>query len=137
MNSGDGNTHQWALDGVSFEIEPGQLAAFVGPSGAGKTTISYLIPRLYDATEGAISIDGTDVRKIRQASLAGLIGYVTQESYLFHASIRANLLYGNPRASQQEVEAAARAAYIHDRIMEFPDGYDTVVGERGLPAFRR
>ena len=131
VNSGDGNTHQWALDGVSFEIEPGQLAAFVGPSGAGKTTISYLIPRLYDATEGAISIDGTDVRKIRQASLAGLIGYVTQESYLFHASIRANLLYGNPRASQQEVEAAARAAYIHDRIMEFPDGYDTVVGERG------
>ena len=123
--------HQWALDGVSFEIQPGQLAAFVGPSGAGKTTISYLIPRLYDATEGSISIDGVDVRKIRQASLAGLIGYVTQESYLFHASIRDNLLYGNPRASQQEVEAAARAAYIHDRITEFPDGYDTVVGERG------
>lgn len=128
---GDGNTHQWALDGVSFEIEPGQLAAFVGPSGAGKTTISYLIPRLYDATEGSISIDGINVRKIRQASLAGLIGYVTQESYLFHASIRDNLLYGNPRASEQEVEAAARAAYIHDRIVEFPEGYDTVVGERG------
>ncbi len=122
---------QWALDGVSFEIKPGQLAAFVGPSGAGKTTISYLIPRLYDATEGSISIDGIDVRKIRQASLSGLIGYVTQESYLFHASIRSNLLYGNPRATQQEVEAAAQAAYIHDRIVEFPDGYDTVVGERG------
>ena len=130
-NTGDGTAHQWALDGVSFEIEPGQLAAFVGPSGAGKTTISYLIPRLYDATEGAIAIDGVDVRKIRQASLAGLIGYVTQESYLFHASIRDNLLYGNPRASQQEMEAAARAAYIHDRIVEFPEGYDTVVGERG------
>ena len=130
-NTGDGTAHQWALDGVSFEIEPGQLAAFVGPSGAGKTTISYLIPRLYDATEGAIAIDGVDVRKIRQASLAGLIGYVTQESYLFHASIRDNLLYGNPRAGQQEMEAAARAAYIHDRIMEFPEGYDTVVGERG------
>ena len=130
-DSGDGNPHQWALDGVSFEIKPGQLAAFVGPSGAGKTTISYLIPRLYDATEGSISIDGIDVRKIKQASLAGLIGYVTQESYLFHASIRDNLLYGNPRATQQEVEAAARAAYIHDRIVEFPEGYDTVVGERG------
>ena len=127
----NGNASQWALDGVSFEIKPGQLAAFVGPSGAGKTTISYLIPRLYDATEGSISIDGIDVRKIRQASLAGLIGYVTQESYLFHASIRDNLLYGNARASQQDVEAAARAAYIHDRIMEFPDDYDTVVGERG------
>ncbi|MCY4365131.1 MAG: ABC transporter ATP-binding protein [Chloroflexi bacterium] len=128
---GDGTTHQWALDGVTFNIKAGQLAAFVGPSGAGKTTISYLIPRLYDATEGAISIDGIDVRQIRQASLAGLIGYVTQESYLFHASIRDNLLYGNPRATQQEVEAAARAAYIHDRIVEFPEGYDTVVGERG------
>ncbi len=127
----DGNPHQWALDGVSFEVKPGQLAAFVGPSGAGKTTISYLIPRLYDATKGSISIDGTDVRKIKQASLAGLIGYVTQESYLFHASIRDNLLYGNPQATQQEVEAAARAAYIHDRIVEFPEGYDTIVGERG------
>ena len=122
---------RWALDGVSFDIKPGQLAAFVGPSGAGKTTISYLIPRLYDATEGSISIDGTDVRRIKLASLAGLIGYVTQESYLFHASIRDNLLYGNPRAGRQEMESAARAAFIHDRILEFPDGYDTVVGERG------
>ena len=122
---------QWALNDVSLEIRPGQLAAFVGPSGAGKTTISYLIPRLYDATQGSISIDGVDVRQIKLTSLAGLIGYVTQESYLFHASIRDNLLYGNPRANYQEMEAAAKAAYIHDRILEFPEGYDTIVGERG------
>ena len=122
---------QWALNDVSLEIRPGQLAAFVGPSGAGKTTISYLIPRLYDTTQGSISIDGVDVRQIKLTSLAGLIGYVTQESYLFHASIRDNLLYGNPRANYQEMEAAAKAAYIHDRILEFPEGYDTIVGERG------
>ncbi|MDE2842159.1 MAG: ABC transporter ATP-binding protein [Chloroflexota bacterium] len=131
LSADETNPQQWALDGVSFKIRPGQLAAFVGPSGAGKTTISYLIPRLYDATEGSISIDEIDVRQIRQASLAGLIGYVTQESYLFHASIRDNLLYGNPRATGEELVEAARAAYIHDRIMEFPEGYDTVVGERG------
>ena len=135
-NGGGGNPAaegetRWALDGVSFAIRPGQLAAFVGPSGAGKTTISYLIPRLYDATEGSIALDGIDVRRIKLASLAGLIGYVTQESYLFHATIRDNLLYGNPRADQAELERAAAAAYIHDRIMEFPEGYDTVVGERG------
>ena len=122
---------RWALEDVSFDIKPGQLAALVGPSGAGKTTISYLIPRLYDATQGTVSIDGIDVRKIKQASLAGIIGYVSQESYLFHASIRSNLMYGNPQASQEEMEAAARAAYIHDRIMEFENGYDTIVGERG------
>ena len=121
----------WALDGVTFEISPGQLAAFVGPSGAGKTTISYLIPRLYDPTEGRILIDGIDVRDIKLSSLARLIGYVSQESYLFHSSVRSNLLYGNPNATQREVEDAAKAAYIHDRIMEFSDGYDSVVGERG------
>ena len=121
----------WTLDGITFEIQPGQLAAFVGPSGAGKTTISYLIPRLYDVTDGTVRIDDTDVRDLRLSSLAGIIGYVTQESYLFHASLRSNLLYGNPNATQEELEEAARAAFIHDRIVEFPDGYDTVVGERG------
>src|SRR6476646_452394 len=120
-----------ALTGVSFSAEPGQLVALVGPSGAGKTTISYLIPRLYDVTGGSIEIDGIDVRQVRQASLAADIGFVTQESYLFHDTILANLQYGRPGASLEEIEDAARAAYIHDRIMEFPEGYDTVVGERG------
>ncbi|HEY6296353.1 MAG TPA: ATP-binding cassette domain-containing protein, partial [Streptosporangiaceae bacterium] len=120
-----------ALKGVSFSAEPGHLVALVGPSGAEKTTISYLIPRLYDVTGGAVEIDGLDVRRVRQASLAATIGFVTQESYLFHDTILTNIRYGRPSATLEEVEEAARAAYIHDRIMSFPDGYDTVVGERG------
>ena len=127
----DETEQRWALDGVSFDLEPGKLAAFVGPSGAGKTSISYLIPRLYDATDGVVLIDGLDVREIRLSSLAGLIGYVTQESYLFHSSLRSNIMYGDPQATQEEVERAARTAFIHDRIMEFPEQYDTIVGERG------
>jgi ATP-binding cassette subfamily B protein len=120
-----------ALAGVSFEADQAQLVALVGPSGAGKTTISYLIPRLYDVTSGSVQIDGADVRHVRQASLAAAIGFVTQESYLFHDTILANIRYGRPDASMAEVEEAARAAYIHDRIMQFSDGYDTIVGERG------
>jgi ATP-binding cassette subfamily B protein len=121
----------WAIEDVSLEVKPGQLAAIVGPSGAGKTTISYLIPRLYDVTEGAVLLDGTDVRDYTIASLAGAISMVTQETYLFHASVRRNLMYAKPDATQEELEAAAKAAFIHDRIMALDEGYDTLVGERG------
>jgi ATP-binding cassette, subfamily B, bacterial len=122
---------EWTLEEVSLEIQPGQLAAIVGPSGAGKTTISYLVPRLYDVTRGHVRIDGVDVRDIKLASLAEMIGMVTQETYLFHSSVRENLLYAKPDATQEELEAATRAAAIHDRITELSEGYDTLVGERG------
>jgi ATP-binding cassette subfamily B protein len=121
----------WAIEDMSFDVKPGQLAAIVGPSGAGKTTISYLIPRLYDVTKGAVLLDGLDVRDYTIASLADAISMVTQETYLFHASVRRNLMYAKPDATQEELEAAARAAFIHDRIMDLDDGYDTLVGERG------
>ncbi|HEV8564326.1 MAG TPA: ABC transporter ATP-binding protein [Actinomycetota bacterium] len=124
-------SREWTLDGVDLEILPGQLAALVGPSGAGKTTITYLVPRLYDVQRGSVEIDGHEVRKIRLASLGDIIGVVTQETYLFHTTIRRNLLYGKPDATQEELEAAARAANIHDRIAELQEGYDTIVGERG------
>jgi ATP-binding cassette subfamily B protein len=130
----DGNLgppRRWALEHVDFEVEPGQLAALVGASGAGKTTITYLIPRLYEATDGVVAIDGIDVKDIELGSLAEAVGMVTQETYLFHASVRENLLYARPDATDEQIERAARAALIHDRILELEDGYDTRVGERG------
>jgi ATP-binding cassette subfamily B protein len=122
---------QWAVRHISFEIKPGQLAALVGPSGAGKTTITYLLPRLYDPTEGCISLDSHDLRQVTMASLTEQLGMVTQETYLFHDTLRTNLLYAKPNATQAEIEAACRAANIHDFIAGLPDGYETIVGERG------
>jgi len=119
------------LDHVSFHVRPGQLVALVGPSGAGKTTLTYLIPRLYDPTDGRILIDGHDLREVTLDSLTAQIGMVTQETHLFHDTIRTNLLYAHLDATQEELEASAKAANIHDFIMGLPDRYDTIVGERG------
>ncbi|WP_065570279.1 ABC transporter ATP-binding protein [Microbacterium oleivorans] len=119
------------LDGVSFVAEPGQHVAFVGPSGAGKTTILYLAPRLYEPTEGSVLFAGADVRSLSQASIIDRIGIVSQETYLFHASIRDNLRYARPGATDADIEAACVAANIHHVIAGFEDGYDTIVGERG------
>ena len=124
-------TRIWALQHFSAEIQPGQLAALVGRSGAGKTTITYLLPRLYDVNAGAITLDGHDLRDVTQQSLVEQIGIVMQETYLFHDTIRKNLLYARPDASDEAMIAAAKAANIHDFVSKLPAGYDTVVGERG------
>jgi ATP-binding cassette subfamily B protein len=112
-------------------VLPGQFAAFVGPSGAGKTTVSYLVPRLYEASSGAVKVDGHDVRTLKHESLIARLGIVSQETYLFHATIAENLRYAKPTATDAELEQAARRANIHERVMSFPEGYATVVGERG------
>ncbi|MBD8702591.1 MULTISPECIES: ABC transporter ATP-binding protein [Frigoribacterium] len=127
----DAEPGQRTLDGVSFDIAPGQFAAFVGPSGAGKTTVSYLIPRFYEVSGGAVRFAGTDVRELRQESLVEHIGIVSQETYLFHATIADNLRYARPDATDEQIVDAARRANIHDTVASFPEGYDTVVGERG------
>ncbi len=120
-----------ALGGISFRARPGELVALVGPSGAGKTTLTYLIPRLYDPTGGRILLDGHDLRGLTLASLTAAIGMVTQETYLFHDTVRTNLLYARLDATPSEMVEAAKAANIHNFIADLPDGYDTVVGERG------
>lgn len=121
-----------ALRSVSFAAPPGRMVALVGPSGAGKTTITYLIPRLYDPSAGLVLLDGVDVREYRLTSLRQHIGMVTQETFLFHTTIRENLLFANPEATQEELEEACRQANIHERILALPEGYDTLVGERGF-----
>ncbi|WP_291051296.1 ABC transporter ATP-binding protein [Herbiconiux sp.] len=127
----DGEPEHPTLDDVSFTVLPGQFAAFVGPSGAGKTTVSYLVPRLYEASSGAVKVDGHDVRTLKHESLIARLGIVSQETYLFHATIAENLRYAKPTATDAELEQAARRANIHERVMSFPEGYATVVGERG------
>jgi len=122
---------EFALEDINLVIEPKQLVALVGPSGAGKTTLTYLMLRLYDPTRGVVNLDGHDLRSLSRADLTNAIGMVTQEPYLFHDTILANLLYAKPDATRDEVERVARTANIHDFISALPDGYLTVVGERG------
>jgi ATP-binding cassette subfamily B protein len=122
---------RWALEEINFMVNPGELAALVGPSGAGKTTATYLLPRLYDPTTGRVLIDGQDIKEVRLSNLAENIGMVTQETFLFYDTIRANLLYANPEASEEQMIRATKVANIHDFIQGLPDQYDTVVGERG------
>ena len=121
----------WTLQDVSFTVPSGTKTALVGETGSGKTTSAYLVARLYDATEGTVSIDGVDVRELTFDALTGVVGVVSQETYLFHASVRDNLRFAKPTASDEEIEEAARAAQIHELIATLPDGYDTMVGERG------
>ena len=125
---GDG---AWTLEDVSFTVPAGTTTALVGETGAGKTTLGYLTARLYDVNDGSVRIGGVDVRDLTVASLAGLVGVVSQETYLFHASVRDNLRFAKPDATDEEVERAADAAQIHDLVAALPEGYDTVVGERG------
>jgi ATP-binding cassette, subfamily B, bacterial len=122
---------RWTLEGVSLTIPPGTMTAIIGETGSGKTTLGYLVARLYDANEGRVTIDGVDVRDVSFASLADTVGVVSQETYLIHATVRENIRFARPEATDEEVEAAARAAQIHGVITSLPEGYDTVVGERG------
>ncbi len=122
---------QYALRDISFEAKPGEMVALVGPSGAGKSTLIGMVARLYDPTDGTVVIDGRNLREVQLLSLRDQIAYVTQESFLFHATIRENLLFARRDASQEDIEAACSQAYIHDFIAQLPEGYDTMVGERG------
>jgi ATP-binding cassette subfamily B protein len=122
----------WTLAGIDLEVPAGTRAAIVGETGSGKTTLGYLVARLYDAERGAVTIDGTDVRDLTFGALADTVGVVSQETYLFHASVRENLRFARPGATDEEIEEAARAAQVHDVIAALPEGYDTVVGERGF-----
>lgn len=126
------NENEEVLSHVSFEVKPGEMVAFVGPSGAGKSTVASLLPRFYDAINGSITIDGQDIRKVTLDSLREQVGIVPQETVLFNGSVYDNILYGRLEATREEVEAAAKAANAHDFIMQLPDGYETMLGDRGM-----
>lgn len=126
------NKNEEVLSHVSFEVKPGEMVAFVGPSGAGKSTVASLLPRFYDAINGSITIDGQDIRKVTLDSLREQVGIVPQETVLFNGSVYDNILYGRLDATHEEVEAAAKAANAHDFIMQLPDGYETMLGDRGM-----
>ncbi|MHB9143083.1 MAG: ABC transporter ATP-binding protein [Paludibacter sp.] len=126
------NSKSETLKDINIDIKPGELVAFVGPSGAGKTTITYLLPRLYDINSGSITIDGHDIRDVTLESLRKQIGIVTQDTYLFNTTIRNNLLFSKMDASEDEIILACKTANIHDFIMSLPDRYETIVGERGI-----
>jgi ATP-binding cassette subfamily B protein len=127
----EGEAAGWTLRHVELEVPAGTRTAIVGETGSGKTTLGYLAARLYEPQEGRLTIDGVDIRDVSLASLAATVGVVSQETYLFHASVRENLRFARPEASDEEIESAAATARIHDLIASLPDGYDTVVGERG------
>ena len=121
----------WTLRSIDLTVPAGTRTAIVGETGSGKTTLGYLVARLYEPQEGRVTIDGIDVREVSLASLAQTVGVVSQETYLFHASVRENLRFARPDATDEDIEEAARTARIHDLIASLPDGYDTIVGERG------
>jgi ATP-binding cassette subfamily B protein len=128
---GSGDQDPWTLRDINLDVPAGTRTAIVGETGSGKTTLGYLIARLYEPQQGRVTIDGVDVRDVSLTSLAATVGVVSQETYLFHASVRENLRFARPESTDEEIEAAARTARIHDLIASLPDGYDTVVGERG------
>jgi ATP-binding cassette subfamily B protein len=132
MTPAESSVTPWTLRGVDLSVPAGTKLALVGETGSGKTTVGYLAARLYDPEEGAVRLDGVDLRDLRFGSLADAVGVVSQETYLFHASVRENLRFARSEATDEEIEEAARAAQIHDTIAALPDGYDTVVGERGF-----
>jgi ATP-binding cassette subfamily B protein len=129
--AGSDQAASWTLRHIDLDVPAGTRTAIVGETGSGKTTLGYLVARLYEAQEGRVTVDGVDIRDMSLASLAATVGVVSQETYLFHASVRENLRFARPEAADEEVEAAARTARIHDLVASLPQGYDTIVGERG------